>query len=57
MLTQCFVYSELNSKTSMAGRANLFADLHEQYPDNTIFAEDDQQHAAISRSFEDGARS
>ncbi len=52
-----FVYSELNSKTSMAGRANLFADLHEQYPDNTIFAEDDRRHATISRSFEDGARS
>ena len=50
-----FIFSELHNKTTMAGRANLFADLHRRFPDTYNFGEEAKRHAELAESFEDGS--
>jgi hypothetical protein len=50
-----FVFAELHGKTTMAGRANLFADLHHRFPDTYNFGEEANRHAELAGSFEDGS--
>lgn len=51
-----FIFSELHSKTTMAGRANVFADLYERYPDMPSFQAEAEQLSSLARAFEDGTR-
>ncbi len=50
-----FIFSELHSKTTMAGRANLFADLRHRFPGTYNFEEEAKRHAELAESFDDGS--
>ena len=51
-----FVFGELNSKTTMAGRANLFAQLQDQVPDSTFFRQELARFTSSAQAFEEGSR-
>jgi len=51
-----FVFSELYSKTTMAGRANLFTHLYDQYPDTANFRQEAERFTDQAQTFEDGTR-
>lgn len=51
-----FIFSELQSKTTMAGRANVFASLAESYPDISSFGADARRYTSIAEAFENGTR-
>ena len=51
-----FVFGELNSKTTMAGRANLFALLQDQVPDSAFFRQELNRFTGSAQAFEEGTR-
>jgi hypothetical protein len=51
-----FIVSELHSKTTMAGRANMFAYYHDLYPDIDAFRQDEEWTTAAAQAYEDGTR-
>jgi hypothetical protein len=51
-----FIVSELHSKTTMAGRANLFAYYHDLYPDMDTFRHDAEWTTNAAQAYEDGTR-
>jgi hypothetical protein len=51
-----FISSELSSKTTMAGRANVFVQLQDLYPDTNFFQREAEQHTALAEAFESGGR-
>ncbi|NIV33727.1 MAG: hypothetical protein GWN58_31060, partial [Anaerolineae bacterium] len=51
-----FVFGELNSKTTMAGRANLFAQLQDQVPDSAFFRQELNRFTKSAQAFEEGSR-
>ena len=50
-----FVFSELHSKTTMAGRANVFAYMHDLYPRTQIYREEAERFTNIAQDYESGA--
>jgi len=51
-----FVVSELHSKTTMAGRANMFAYYHDLYPDIDAFRQDAEWTTNAAQAYEYGTR-
>jgi hypothetical protein len=51
-----FIVSELHSKTTMAGRANLFAHYDDLYPDVDTFRQDLESTTHAAQAYEDGTR-
>jgi hypothetical protein len=51
-----FVFSELNSKTTMAGRANVFAYMYDLYPRTDSYREEAERFTNIAGTFENEAR-
>ena len=51
-----FIFSELTSKTTMAGRANVFDYLYDQNPDVSLYRDDGERHTLIAEAFESGTR-
>jgi hypothetical protein len=51
-----FIFSELHSKTTMAGRANGFAYLYDLYPGTASYREEAEGFTDIAQRFEDGTR-
>ncbi len=51
-----FISSELHSKTTLAGRANLFAYWYDQNPDTPSFQEEAERLTRVAEGFEDGTR-
>lgn len=51
-----FIVSELHSKTTMAGRANLFDYYHDLYPDIDAFRRDAESTGNAARAYEEGTR-
>ncbi len=49
-----FVFGELHSKTTMAGRANLFAQLQDQVPDSAFFRQELDRFTSSARAYEEG---
>jgi hypothetical protein len=51
-----FIFSELTSKTTMAGRANVFAYLYDRTPNANVYRDDAARHTHIAEAFERGER-
>ena len=51
-----FISSELHSKTTMAGRANLFAHYSDLYPEMDTFRQDAEWTTNAAQAIEDGTR-
>jgi hypothetical protein len=51
-----FIVSELHSKTTMAGRANMFAYYYDLYPDVDAFRQDAEWTAFAAQAYEGGTR-
>jgi hypothetical protein len=51
-----FIVSELHSKTTMAGRANMFAYYYDLYPDIDAFRQDAEWTTNTAQAYEDGMR-
>jgi hypothetical protein len=51
-----FIFSELYGKTTMAGRANVFAYLYDLYPDTHSYRGEAERFTSIAETFESGAR-
>jgi hypothetical protein len=51
-----FISSELHSKTTMAGRANMFAYYYHLYPDMDTFRQDAEWTTNTAQAYEDGTR-
>jgi hypothetical protein len=50
-----FIFSELKSKTTMAGRANVFTYLSDLYPHMDNFKMDAERYTNLAEAFENGA--
>jgi hypothetical protein len=48
-----FIFSELNSKTTMAGRANVFAYMYDLYPRTDSYRVEAERFARIAAAYED----
>lgn len=51
-----FIFSELRSKTTMAGRANYFVQLQDFYPDNDLFQREASRHTILAEAYESEGR-
>ena len=49
-----FIFSELASKTTMAGRANVFAHLYDVYPKTDSYREEAERFTSIAETYESG---
>ncbi len=49
-----FIFSELNSKTTMAGRANVFAHMYDLYPRTQSYRGEAERFTDIAESYESG---